>query len=344
MKSNINVRNLVVILLIVMVVSFGIGGSMISTYRKQNVLNSQRGWNLFGLNEFGITTNRGNLEKHIIDEEKTYPIESVKKIEIRTSSPSVNVFRSDGEEIRVHFHGSVETNTGNIPYMHSEDSGNKLSIESRRPSGSFSGTHRENVKFDIYLPETHLEEIEITSSSGSVSINEMLVQKMSIRTSSGSIKIDQALTEMTTLRASSGSISLSNFEGQLQAETSSGSIRVDSGKTTKTYVRASSGSVSLINFSGELQGETSSGSIKVEYEEFNDNVNLRATSGRIQLKLPKDASFRIYAESRSSSSKIDSQFPILMTSSSNRVIEGIVGDGTNQVNLQTSSGSINIYH
>ena len=79
----------------------------------------------------------------------------------------------------------------------------------------------------------------------------------------------------------------------------------------------------------------------MEYKNFNNNVDLQASSGRIELKLPDNAEFKLNA--RASSGRITCKFPITVSGEKkDNYLAGTVKSDKNSVTLNTSSGNINI--
>ena len=168
----------------------------------------------------------------------------------------------------------------------------------------------EDVVLDIYIPQKYAKNLSIDTSS-----------------SSGSTKMD--------------TFDLGNF----MFSTHSGSLEIETLNAEKISVSTSSGSVNINKVNAkQLDIKGHSGKVKVAYDEFeNQNINIETSSGGVTLALPSTAEFLIKA--KTSSGKIQSDFPITMTGNNDKKnIEGQVGMKNNKVLLQTSSGSINIFN
>nr|WP_243427999.1 DUF4097 family beta strand repeat-containing protein [Alkaliphilus hydrothermalis] len=254
----------------------------------------------------GLSINLGDLEKYTIDEEKYYEIERIEEIDIKTISAPVEFFATgDSKEIRVHFHGTVETNSKALPVLEVTHDGDEIRVEINRNKIVNIGRLRENLQLDIYLPRRIYEEIAVKTVSGEIIIDEVEANEFSL-------------------------------------ESVSGSIHVDSAKTNTTTVGTVSGRVNILNFTGDIDAGTVSGSVDVEYAEFNNNIDIGTTSGRINIKLPENAEFGLWA--KSTSGRIDCNFPIVISKDEGRKMEGTVGSDKNEINVKTVSGSINIFH
>jgi DUF4097 and DUF4098 domain-containing protein YvlB len=82
-----------------------------------------------------------------------------------------------------------------------------------------------------------------------------------------------------------------------------------------------------------------SGDVYVEQED-SSNMNIRTTSGDIGIGLSEDAQF--YFKAETVSGDIGIRFPINISSSSKRDLEGIVGSDEKEITVSTISGDINV--
>ena len=69
-------------------------------------------------------------------------------------------------------------------------------------------------------------------------------------------------------------------------------------------------------------------------------MNIRTTSGDVGIDLSEDAEF--YLEVNTVSGDIENRFPIKMTSSSRRSLEGTVDSGEKEIVISTTSGDIQV--
>ena len=104
-----------------------------------------------------------------------------------------------------------------------------------------------------------------------------------------------------------------------------------------------SGSIQIEHFTGALQASSLSGKIYSQLDALDSDLNIKNTSGKIELYLPHDAGFDMLA--KSVSGKITHNFLADMKNSpGSKRTEAIVGSGEYDINLETVSGSILINH
>ncbi|HWP96370.1 MAG TPA: DUF4097 family beta strand repeat-containing protein [Syntrophomonadaceae bacterium] len=88
-----------------------------------------------------------------------------------------------------------------------------------------------------------------------------------------------------------------------------------------------------------LKADSSAGEIFIDYIKFENNIDVSVSSGEVSIRLPQDANFVLSA--KSSSGLISSTFPLNGYYDRSHMA-GTVGTGVNKINLETTSGDINI--
>jgi len=144
----------------------------------------------------------------------------------------------------------------------------------------------------VQIPAGQDIDINITTSSGTVRVNDINPENLNIRTTSGGIRINDINTNSLDLRSTSGSIRSQNLnfsDGNVQS--SSGSINLTNASWGNLSARSTSGSIRLrsvlvndIN-SGETTVQSSSGSSTIELRNRNSsdfNYTLRASTGSVR--------------------------------------------------------------
>jgi len=205
-------------------------------------------------------------------------------------------------------------------------------------------------------PETA---VELDSGSGNQKIKG-IKGPVSANTGSGDIEIEEIKTDINA-DTGSGNIIISQVEGDIEADTGSGNI---SSSQIKGNVNADTGSgnVRATQIGGDLSADTGSGNIILEeiggtinVDTGSGNIDIKSTikddvkwileigSGDARLKLPRDASFKLRAETGSGEIKIDN-FELIITGQLDRgSLVGQIGkDPTAKIHIDTSSGNINI--
>ncbi len=170
----------------------------------------------------------------------------------------------------------------------------------------------------------------------------------------------EGITEDTQVVAGSGSISLTSIHGDVQATTGSGDIQL---ATVQGVIRAHTGSgdisiaepgaaitavagsgdVSIAGASGDLRLRTGSGGVSVAGNPAAKSYwEIHTSSGDVALRVPQDASFRLYA--RSSSGGIETSIPMIIEEkTSKHELRARIGQGQARVDVETSSGGIGLH-
>lgn len=159
---------------------------------------------------------------------------------------------------------------------------------------------------------------------------------------SGTIQIGDHLNQVDT-KTVSGNIKLRNIRGNIEAKTTSGHV---SGQEINGDIKASSvsGDLAFLDSQGGLSYlHTTSGKIRAELKFIDKDasgMSLSTVSGDITLYLPEDASFDL--DISTVSGEINSGFKVLIDSVSKRRLQGEVGDGGINIELETVSGDISL--
>ena len=216
----------------------------------------------------------------------------------------------------------------------------------------------------VYIPQhKNFNEIELKASSGEITVKTLLsAQKIFITTSSGEIYSEQGLyANIIKLRASSGDIEAHNLDANdFSAETSSGEILIKQYTGSTGILTATSGEIEVNGFAAEYTSfKTTSGEIDVKQldcdyfdaKSTSGEISLElinaplakssvtATSGSINIVLPKDSSFEV--ASHSNSGTLKNKFTSNKFVPRDTYHEKINGGGP-LLELSTTSGSIEV--
>ena len=261
--------------------------------------------------------------------------------------------------------GSVHFSAGLPEYFDGE-----IEIQTSSGNSRVSGLNAKSLLVDSSSGDNEVtgieaEKIVINASSGEVTVRELsALNEIRIRASSGDINIDEVISNNADVSASSGRISIGRFRavkeivvhassGRISAElieAASVSVDANSGKITigalnaeNTSIEASSGDIAVAKLAaGSADFKASSGKTSIEVEEFKGDINIRSSSGSVNLSFPAGSAFS--ADLNASSGRIKSDFKLLGDVSGERKNE-IIGDangGGHIVRVKASSGDINI--
>lgn len=244
-------------------------------------------------------------------------------------------------------------------------SGSSLQIESKQYKNTyFPFSKGTNCTVVMYVPhDKSFNDVYIKASCGDItSEKEVKANLIKIVTSSGDIEVNGGLfADEIRVKATSGDVKLNNLDADtLSVETSSGDINISAYTGGTGLVKATSGDIKLEDFAVEYGNfKASSGTISlrrfdsdyfdVETTSGNQYLFLKtapiakskisASSGNIDLVIPKDGDFEVDVHSSSGTFK--------STFSNNRLVprntfhEKINGGGP-VIEISTSSGSISL--
>ena len=247
---------------------------------------------------------RNNFEGNSIDDVRTFDVDQLKEIYIHSVSSDVSVFSTDEEDIKIHFYGrSALKSEKTLPKLITNLEGNKLKIEIEYPKALFYWT-AVDVVLDIYIPRDYRDNVVIDVVSADVDISNLDINDFRCKTVSGDLKMKSLGSDNLTL------------------------------KTT-------SGEVNIIDFKGNLKADSVSGDINVRYGVFDNNIDVKTISGKVEIDLPQNAEF--YLKTNTVSGEVVAKFPITIISFNKmNQLEGSVGAGDNSIIIDTVSGDIYI--
>ena len=280
----------------------------------------------FATGMHGFWEPRGGIT---VDEQQTFAMAGVDRIDVRTSSTDVYVAPGDGDSIDVRLHGTVYAgDPDEVPALAAGKSGEILEISLERRDGRkwVLGFFSSNLILEIRVPEQYRGALNVDTSSGDVEIQDQNLSELSVRTSSGDLQLN-------AIQAAA-----------IAVESSSGDHTADGLNTGKATMTSSSGEIRVEDLQGSVKAESSSGDITLRYSAFASDLEVESSSGDVELFLTESAEFRV--EARASSGDIDCAYPVTLSGSDSEMrknrLSGTVGTGTRRVSVKTSSGDITI--
>jgi len=245
---------------------------------------------------------KNNFGGNPIDEVNTFGIYQLKEIYIHSVSSDVSVFSTDEEEIKIHFYDRTALKSEKAsPKLITNLEGSKLKIEIEYPKVIF---YNADVVLDIYIPQDYTRNINIDAVSADVDISNLDINNFQCKTVSGDLKIKSLGSDNLTLNTTSGE-------------------------------------VNIMDFTGNLKADSVSGDINVRYGVFDNNIDVKTISGKVEIDLPQYAEF--YLKTNTVSGEIFAKFLITIISFNKmKQLEGTVGTGDNRIIIDTVSGDIYI--
>lgn len=312
MFENKNMKKIVLWLTVVVLVCFGIGLLIF------NITGGYKG-NYVGVNFGSLITSKDSKE-YSVNDEKTAAIQGINEITVEASSADINIIPEKRNDVKAHLYGNITATFETKLYLNS--SGGTMEISTDKQKGISFSVLGSSLKLDIFVPESYNNNLKVNTASGKINaVNKMNLKDVSFDLSSGNVSMKDLTCENLTAKCSSGAINGENII------------------TKSSDVDITSGSINLTGFKGNLNGETTSGKIYIDYSDFDNNVDLKATSGNIEVRLPDYAQFKL--QSKATSGRVSCKFPITVDDSEKRnELNGVVGNGKNSVNVNTTSGNV----
>jgi DUF4097 and DUF4098 domain-containing protein YvlB len=228
-------------------------------------------------------------------------------------------------------------NSIRIGHMHDTDLLHNISISyelvvpAQTQLTSHSGSGRQEV-------DGLTGAINLDAGSGDVSISNTS-NSVRAQTGSGDMKLENIKGEVNA-RTGSGSIRATGIGGGFDAETGSGHIELQQSAPGSVRMKTGSGGIEARGVRGSLEARAGSGEILADGDPRGGWI-VHTGSGSVRLRLATDAAFDLNAHTSSGSISVNR--PVTVQGIINRKeIRGRVRGGGPQVEVQTSSGDIEI--
>lgn len=241
-------------------------------------------------------------------------------IELDITSVKTKLVPVDSDTIRVE--GTKKTEI-------SLDAGrDHIKIEAgKKGFGFFSFNANDGVT--IFLPEKYTGDLAMKLGSGEINTtsfsekNPLNMTELSLKTGSGEVIMGHVDTEEFS------------FNG------SSGEVIIESLVTKRGYFDLSSGDIDLSSYSGPLKARVSSGEFNAKFDELTGDIDVKVSSGDVNLDLPDNADFKL--KGNASSGSVSTSFDLEDNQITEKSISGTYGKGTHEIDLKASSGDIEVY-
>ncbi|ADL51356.1 DUF4097 family beta strand repeat-containing protein [Clostridium cellulovorans] len=266
--------------------------------------------------------NRLSLSGAKVQKEEKVPLDKYENIRVNFSSGNVIINATDDEELKVIQKSNKQLDEEQKFTI--SKSGNTIEINKGQKSiGIHFGTINERI--EVYIPKKYEKNLKINCSSGDIEVEtELKVQSLDVEQSSGDF-------------ISSNSI----LVDKISMETHSGDIEINDLVTGSYEFSSTSGDINIKSLAGTGNIEASSGDIHVIYNQIDEYADIKATSGDINIRVPKDLSFQF--EGKCNSGDISSNLALdYKGKNENEATAKIGQEPYKKIIAKTSSGDINI--
>ncbi len=209
--------------------------------------------------------------------------------------------------------------------------GYELTVPEQTQLRSYSGSGGQDI-------DGLLGTVDVNSGSGSVRISN-IGNTVRAETGSGDMQL-QNVKGNVRAKTGSGTIRATNMGGGFEGETGSGHIDLQQSAPGAVRVKTGSGGIAARGLRGSLEARAGSGEITAEGDPRAGWI-VHSGSGSVRLRLDSDAAFDLNAHTSSGSISVNR--PVTVQGVVNRrEIRGRVRGGGPQVEVETSSGDIEI--
>lgn len=203
-----------------------------------------------------------NLKTISVEEEKTVDIEEIKEIKINSIFTDVKLIKENREDVKILYHGTMKSNV--LPTLEINKLNGELEIKLLTKSNKYSVVNSD-VILEIWIPKDFNQDITVDTSSGDIYVLDISGRRLNLSSSSGDISLNKSIVDYFVVNSSSGDISINDISGYLNVFSSSGDVVLDvSNHMDNIDISTSSGDVDIFlgsdaNFS--VSGSTASGEV-----------------------------------------------------------------------------------
>ncbi|TCT14062.1 putative adhesin [Natranaerovirga pectinivora] len=325
--SKMNLKKVSVSLLIVMILSLTIGSAFFflsGGFTLNNAFNAVLG---------GTT--------YDVEEEILFSLEELVDLNINSVSTKINFINTEDTVGRVHYHGTITTNNEkSIPTLKVSESNTTVNIAFEYPKSITNTVTRNNTVLDIYLPTSYMGNLDVSTISGSVSIMDYHFNNFSFKSTSGNLTAYNIEATDINYYTTSGRFKTSVICDSIYFRSVSGRIEISNIKSNSTEISTTSGNATLSGNPGKLNFSSVSGNLHGTIETFNNNIVIKTTSGKTNLKLPASSEFDL--DFSTVSGKFNNQFSMVYRTQGKRQMSGVIGNNPSNLSIKANSVSGNL--
>jgi Uncharacterized conserved protein len=254
----------------------------------------------------------GNYKyKYNINSAESSPLNDIDTVNLKFLSGTINFEYWDKNEISVTANGDVRSSSSiDDIQIKKEVSGKNISFSLFNSNNSFLDyIFSKDLSVTVKLPKSFNKNLNITSTSSNITIENNDFSSLDIKVTSGDINVTNSKVNSLSITSTSGDMHLNNIASQ------------------SSTLRDVSGRIDTTNFSGDIDCKTVSGNINIDYSKLNPNNKISTTSGDTMLAIPSTETFNL--EQSSISGDVRTNF----TSNSN---------SNNKIKFSSTSGNLNI--
>lgn len=197
---------------------------------------------------------------------------------------------------------------------------------------------------EIELPEAEYNNVNIASTSGGGTFEDLICNTLNLSTTSGDFEISTFASKLAVASVS-GNMKISNCTDKtcesFSLATTSGDYTIQNFRTSDGFkLNTVSGDVTLKGVSGKGKLEMTSGDVEIRYAEWTDDLEISTISGSVDIILPEGSGACVTANGLSGNCEVNlggTDVEVKKGSTST-----IGGANVHNINVSMTSGDISI--
>ena len=179
-----------------------------------------------------------------------------------------------------------------------------------------------------------------TLTSGDLEVTD-IGGDLTVAATSGNVVVDNVRGNLS-VDGTSGDFQVSRIEKDLDVDLTSGDFTLE-GCSGNVVFRAASGDARLTEVGGSVDASTSSGDIEVMITPLGERTfSVSTSSGDIELFYVPVKNYGFKLDVSTASGSIEAEMPIKVSRVDRRRLQGVVGSGAAQIQIETASGDVSI--
>ncbi len=264
----------------------------------------------------------------------------VENLEIQWIRGNVEVRRTDGDTVRITEFSRQPLEEREKTVISLEDG--ELSIAWSKEKWRQSVPYSKHLLVELpYSCAGGLEEVEIKSVSGSISMHDFSAEDLTISQVSGRIMVSGLKTEDLKLSAVSGQIKAADLQAEdLNISGVSGEVEVTGFHAEDAHLQTVSGSLNAAGDCDDLSVDSVSGLAAVTLNRLPESADVHTVSGRSILRLPdSEDGFTVNYHTQFGAFQCD--FPLTGELNA-KSGEGAYGDGGAELEMHSVTGAVEL--
>ncbi|MGH1145402.1 DUF4097 family beta strand repeat-containing protein [Bacillus pseudomycoides] len=259
------------------------------------------------------------------EKENSFEVDRIEDIEINKESWNIEIKNTKSKKITIAVEGKQEDKKKDPVTI--KDDEKKIVVNQKDQKGGFFEGFSFGKKGTIYIsiPEDGIDTITMNNSSGDIKMNDVTTKNLVISNGSGTGKIEGLSANKGKFISKDGEFSLKNSSlKELNIASTTGDNYITNVNSPEIKVTSKDGEVSIkdIKEGKSLFVETKSGDIAVSYK-----------------KAPTSLAFTANSDSSDITVNLDG---FKKRKNTGNLKEGMIGNGTNKVELLSRKGVINV--